>query len=1543
MSARQLVRLASFLALATILWGCPSSGTYTGDVAGSEEVTDVTGELPEVIIENPPCLANQDCPQGQLCDGKHHVCVDCQRDEECAQGEVCRDGRCGVPAGCDATGYCAVGYCDLATGLCVACLSDLHCPEGYVCQAGECQLGETPCAGHGDCPPGLVCDTGSGLCVECLSAGDCGQDEYCEDNLCSPILCPAGARQCVGSVVMGCRTDGSGWAVLEECAEGVPCVNGACATTCEPKCAGKQCGDDGCQGSCGSCPEGQECSNSGQCLGGFLTPCADGAECASGFCVPYKEGKTVCTVFCDGPCPADRWSCKQVDEARPDLVYVCAWDPDCKEQCEGKQCGDDGCGGLCGLCDQGWSCQDFRCVPCQASCFLPDGQVKECGPDGCGGSCGQCAEGCGCYNGRCEGHCQDTCQGKVCGPDGLGGWCGDCPWGYQCDWSGQCVPECTDTCEGKKCGYTKCGEFCGDCPAGWACEQNQCQAVCLPSCAGKQCGDNGCGGSCGTCQPGVTFCEDGQCVEPKTCKEYYDCLLQCGAASPDPLQCLGVCEVDSQSEAGQRLYSLITCALQQCGMNYDFQCLQQALMGACQQDYYACIKCEPTCQGIACGPDGCGGVCGWCPYGTDCQGGQCKPVCTPSCATSSGAPKQCGSDGCGGMCGVCPADLQCNEAGQCKPVCVPSCAGKECGPDGCGGQCGKCDAGCTCSSQGLCLGDCHDWCQGKECGSDGHGGWCGDCPLGYSCQNGKCQGGCVASCAGKQCGGDGCGGSCGQCGPDAFCNSAFKCQPLCTPACLGKACGPDGCGGQCGACSADEYCQSAQCHPFISCKDLVDCFNNCGDDQCMYDCYMTASPPAQQQFDEFQWCLIEVCGENGSDQCYTQAFYNQCKDLYYSCLSCTPNCIGKQCGVDGCGGTCGTCPAGSSCDAYGYCGCVPSCVGPNGQWRECGPNGCGGSCGSCSATEVCSAQGQCVGTCTPQCVTASGQKKSCGPDGCGGSCGSCPSGQKCTDQGTCKGECQPSCVTDAGFKKECGDDGCGGQCGWCQPGYQCVAGVCSEPCLPQCVGKQCGSDGCGASCGQCAQGFFCDVSGKCQLLCQPKCSGKECGPDSCGGACGYCAYDENCVGGQCLPFVSCSDLMNCEWACPDNDQACHDACWQQASPAARQQWMSLWLCITNSCGQDPAGACVAKAFNAECKQEYYSCLNCTPNCQGKQCGDDGCGGTCGTCPAGVTCDTNWGLCACQPKCAGKECGPDGCGGACGTCPAGEVCISQGVCICLPQCGDKQCGADGCGGQCGTCPTGYQCQGGWCVGGCEPTCYSPDGMWKQCGDDGCGGSCGECPPGLACTPWGTCEYTPTDGCTPHQTPGCGGCSCEKEVCSMDPYCCQGAWDDMCVQECYQVGGCGHQCEPTCDQMECGYDCNGKYCGECWEGAQCVGGYCQPWCEPNCWNKQCGDDGCGGSCGYCPPGLSCNANGQCQPAGGTTCQQIVDCAANQCLAWGNPDINCIQGCMQGASQVAQQEFAQLVQCVVQQCGYQTTVDCFWKAAKGACVQQYMTCLN
>ncbi len=72
---------------------------------------------------------------------------------------------------------------------------------------------------------------------------------------------------------------------------------------------------------------------------------------------------------------------------------------------------------------------------------------------------------------------------------------------------------------------------------------------------------------------------------------------------------------------------------------------------------------------------------------------------------------------------------------------------------------------------------------------------------------------------------------------------------------------------------------------------------------------------------------------------------------------------------------------------------------------------------------------------------------------------------------------------------------------------------------------------------------------------------------------------------------------------------------------------------------------------------------CTPNCEDKQCGEDGCGGICGEC-TGEQDECIEGGCVCVPACEAKQCGDDGCGAACGECDGVDKCI-DGTCVSPP--------------------------------------------------------------------------------------------------------------------------------------------------------------------------------------------------------------------------------------------------------------------------------------
>lgn len=141
----------------------------------------------------------------------------------------------------------------------------------------------------------------------------------------------------------------------------------------------------------------------------------------------------------------------------------------------------------------------------------------------------------------------------------------------------------------------------------------------------------------------------------------------------------------------------------------------------------------------------------------------------------------------------------------------------------------------------------------------------------YSCPSDCQTGGCVPDCAGKSCGSDGCNGSCGVCPDTHYCTYSGICQSNepCTPDCQGKQCGDDGCGSTCGSCPSSLICQQGMCQPE---------------------------------------------GVNGLDQS------SEDPDV----AGCVPNCQGKACGDDGCGGLCDTCPNGFECSEQGMCVELPS-------------------------------------------------------------------------------------------------------------------------------------------------------------------------------------------------------------------------------------------------------------------------------------------------------------------------------------------------------------------------------------------------------------------------------------------------------------------------------------------------------------------------------------------------------------------------------------------------------------------------------------------
>lgn len=152
--------------------------------------------------------------------------------------------------------------------------------------------------------------------------------------------------------------------------------------------------------------------------------------------------------------------------------------------------------------------------------------------------------------------------------------------------------------------------------------------------------------------------------------------------------------------------------------------------------------------------------------------------------------------------------------------------------------------------------------------------------------------------------------------------------------------------------------------------------------------------------------------------------------------------------------------------------CVPEC-----EWKACGPDGCGGECGTCGEGWSCqqSAHFDERTYCTTTCELACEKLAECGTvvfemhDEC--FCGECLGSQDACEDGVCV------CVSDCDYA-DCGDDGCGGTCGECEEGMWCTPGRDCIDCYPSCSSMECGLDGCGNECGDCEQGFQC-VDGAC--------------------------------------------------------------------------------------------------------------------------------------------------------------------------------------------------------------------------------------------------------------------------------------------------------------------------------------------------------------------------------------------------------------------------------------------------------------------------------
>ena len=334
---------------------------------------------------------------------------------------------------------------------------------------------------------------------------------------------------------------------------------------------------------------------------------------------------------------------------------------------------------------------------CKPSC---DGLL--CGDDGCGGSCGACENTCTgeaddpqlCVAGQCEESCCPDCNGKSCGGDGCGGTCGAnggaCAAGSHCDSAGICQPlGCADAdcaLKGAVCdpGTGLCVECLSDshCPSAYSCVQRICVAqICPPG--ERRCREDGrletCAGDgltwiAASCGPGET-CANGACL-PLICE-------------PGSASCEGslrrLCDETGTAWIDEDCAPVAVCKL-----------------GACR--FIVCEPDEVICAGqnlAECSADGTKWQYENCQAGTYCDEGACHlQVCTPGERSCTGvfSHRYCNAAGAGTFEEDCAPGTYCDEG---------ACVAQECIPG---------EIRCTDTrAYDLCIESGADWQSGESC------------------------------------------------------------------------------------------------------------------------------------------------------------------------------------------------------------------------------------------------------------------------------------------------------------------------------------------------------------------------------------------------------------------------------------------------------------------------------------------------------------------------------------------------------------------------------------------------------------------------------------------------------------------------------------------------------------------------------------------------------------------------------------------------------------------------------------------------------------
>jgi len=217
----------------------------------------------------------------------------------------------------------------------------------------------------------------------------------------------------------------------------------------------------------------------------------------------------------------------------------------------GKQCGPDGCGGVCGACAGALdACVDGHCE-CQPTCHSSCGNICPTGSagcsatvcevvaeDGCGGECRSCRCVLGQHCDRCESS-SDCASGYGCvfwsdHPE-VGKWCAaactsnaDCPSDALCNTiNHRCMPKVQQSCSGAGQPYLFTTDTCGHTlqikGCAYACQNN----ACVSACGWMTGGCSGIPGAQICCDPGSANTQQGACCQMCVDSFHWDPYLRC--------------------------------------------------------------------------------------------------------------------------------------------------------------------------------------------------------------------------------------------------------------------------------------------------------------------------------------------------------------------------------------------------------------------------------------------------------------------------------------------------------------------------------------------------------------------------------------------------------------------------------------------------------------------------------------------------------------------------------------------------------------------------------------------------------------------------------------------------------------------------------------------------------------------------------------------------------------------------------------------------------------------------------------------------------